>query len=899
MWLFFCLLRVQKIFSHAKSCAYYICAMKLGQKQTPFITALENYIKKDVSPFDVPGHHMGNIDNAATKVLGHQVFLCDVNAPVGMDNLAKPNGVIMEAEQLMAEACHADEAFFLINGTSSGIIAMIMTAVKAGEKIILPRNIHKSVISALTISGAVPVYVMPQIDNDLEIANQPTLEDWKKAINRNTSAKAIFVINPTYFGAVGELEELVEYAHEHHMAVLVDEAHGAHFYFHLEGQPMTAMDAGADMSSVSFHKTAGSLTQSSVLLLNEHLFRKEEVQTSLNILNTTSPSTLLMASLDGARAFMASKKGQTAMAETYKLIDYASKKINQIKGFEVRGKSYFKKNGAYDYDSSKVVIAIDKLDIDGFDLYRLLIDKYEIQVELAETYEIMCVFAIGTKKKHVDSLVEALKDISAHHYHKDIVYDDHHFDSSFPFMLARPRVAFHAPGKVLPLEELDGTISKEQVMMYPPGIPLIVPGEVWNKDLIKRVQFFEKHKKEGIRLLSSYKDGFEVIATEKWRRFSVYEKKLSDYNRTKKTTPLNDGYHVPFEGEKHKETLVLLPFRLDTWRKKAKPAQAAYKEVISAIAKHEKVVVGIHPRFHKELAPMYERIPNVETISVRYNDAWARDNMPLFLTNGKNLRTVDFRFNAWGGEYDGLYKNYKDDDKLRSVISKKMGLMSYVHPKFVLEGGSVALDGEGTLITTEACLLSPGRNPCLTKTEIEEVLREYLGVEKIVWIPHGIYEDETNEHIDNMVSFVKPGEVMLAWTTDKNDPQYDYCQKAYRALKKQTDAKGRPFVIHKMKLPAPLYLSKDVSKSLSKSNDTLDKREAGRRLAASYVNYYQGKDFIILPAFGVKEDEAALATMKKIYPNKEIHQVNTLEILYGGGNIHCITMQVPTEEENK
>ena len=165
--------------------------MKLGQKQTPFITALENYIKKDVSPFDVPGHHMGNVENAATKVLGHQAFLCDVNAPVGMDNLAKPTGVIMEAEQLMAEACNADNAFFLINGTSSGIIAMIMTAVKAGEKIILPRNIHKSVISALTISGAVPVYVMPQIDNDLEIANQPTLEDWKKAINRNTSAKAI------------------------------------------------------------------------------------------------------------------------------------------------------------------------------------------------------------------------------------------------------------------------------------------------------------------------------------------------------------------------------------------------------------------------------------------------------------------------------------------------------------------------------------------------------------------------------------------------------------------------------------------------------------------------------------------------------------------------------------
>ena len=149
-----------------------------------------------------------------------------------------------------------------------------------------------------------------------------------------------------------------------------------------------------------------------------------------------------------------------------------------------------------------------------------------------------------------------------------------------------------------------------------------------------------------------------------------------------------------------------------------------------------------------------------------------------------------------------------------------------------------------------------------------------------------------------MVSFVRPGEVMLAWTTDKNDPQYDYCQKAYRALKKQTDAKGREFIIHKMKLPSPLYLGKEEAKSLVNNNNTLDKRVAGRRLAASYVNYYQGKDFIILPAFGVKEDEAALKTMEKVYPDKEIHQVNTLEILYGGGNIHCITMQVPSKEEN-
>lgn len=873
--------------------------MKLDQKKTPFISALKDYVSQDnIAPFDVPGHHMGNSYNPAADVIGHDAFLTDVNAPVGLDNLAKPSGVLRESMELLSDVCNADHSFFLINGTSSGIIAMIMTAVKAGEKIILPRNVHKSVINALTISGAIPVYVMPQIDNDLEIANQPTLEDWKRVISRNTSAKAIFVINPTYFGAVGELKELVEFAHSKQMAVLVDEAHGAHFYFHVDGQPLTAMDAGADMSSVSFHKTAGSLTQSSALLLKEGMFSKEEVQISLNILNSTSPSTLLMASLDGARAFMASKKGQAAMNETYALAKAARKRIDAIPGFSSKGREHFLARGAFDYDECKVVIGLDKLDIDGYELYLLLQKDYKVQVELAETHEILCIFAIGTTKKHVDLLVEALKDVSKKHYRKNKTSNDHRFDSSFPFKLVRPRVAFNAPGIVLPLEALNGQISKEQVMMYPPGIPLIVPGEVWNQDLINRVKFFEKHKQNGVKLISGFHDGFEVIDIKSWRRYSVYEKKLQDYYRNKKTDPLDDGYSLPFEGEKHDATLMLMPYRLDTWRKKAVPAQDNYIEIAKAIAKHEKVILGVHPKIYKRIESKYHGLENIELIKVSYNDAWARDNMPIFVKNGKNIRTVDFRFNAWGGLVDGLYKNWKDDDKLSSVISKKLRLSSYYLQDFVLEGGSIATDGEGTLITTEACLLSKGRNPNLTKTEIEEVLREYLGVEAIIWLPNGIYEDETNEHIDNMLSFVRPGEVVLAWANNKEDPQYEYCQKAMKALKKHKDAKGRQLIVHKMMLPSkPLYMKAEEAKGLINNTGTIEKREAGRRLAASYVNYYQGKDFIVLPAFGVKEDQVALKTMKKLYPDKEIHQVNSYEVLLGGGNIHCITMQVPSKEE--
>jgi agmatine deiminase len=344
--------------------------------------------------------------------------------------------------------------------------------------------------------------------------------------------------------------------------------------------------------------------------------------------------------------------------------------------------------------------------------------------------------------------------------------------------------------------------------------------------------------------------------------------------------------------------MMLMPYRQDTWRQKAVPAQETFTEVIKAIAQHEKVIVGITPSLYRKLSPQFLAIPNVEPISIRYNDAWARDNMALFVTNGKSMRSVDFRFNAWGGNFDGLYRNYKDDDRLAAIISKRMKLLSYYLPNFVLEGGSIAVDGEGTLITTEACLLSKGRNPTFRKTEIEEVLRDFLGVEKVIWVPHGIYKDETDEHVDNMVAFVKPGEVVMAWSEDPNDPQYSYCQATYEALAEAVDAKGRKLIIHKILVPSPaLYLSAEDCKGLTNNASTLDKREAGRRLAASYINFYQGKDFIILPAFGVKEDALALAEMQKLFPNKVIHQILSKEILLGGGNIHCVTMQIPLKEE--
>ncbi len=866
---------------------------KLNQNKTPYLDALKKYVNADVLPLDVPGHHMGNVKNGLKSFLGDMSFRADVNAPIGMDNLANPHGVLLEAEQLMADFCHADHSLFLINGTSSGILAMIMTACHANERIILPRNVHKSIVSALILSGASPVYVAPKLDAELEIANQPTVEDYIKAMQRYPTAKAVFVINPTYFGAVNDLKRIVKEAHDRGMMVLVDEAHGAHYYFDKTG-PISAMDAGADMASVSFHKTGGSLTQSSVLLLKSKTITREAVQKSLNILNTTSPSSILIASLDAARQYVATK-GQENMNNVHKLSSYAREQISKIKGFVPCGKEHFLSRGCYDYDETKLVIKLENLNINGFELYHLLKDEYDIQVELAETYVIMGVLALGNSHSQMVRFVKALKDVSKKHYNKKYTYQKHAFGIEFPFQIIRPRAAFHAPGKRVPLEKAVNQISKESIMIYPPGIPLIVPGEVFTKELVERIK---EYKKLNVTILSDYgADYVNIIDIDRWNRYHVYKNKLNDYLVKRMSNPRADGFEMPFEGNKHSGTIILLPFRKDTWRNNALPAQENFKKVIFSIAKYETVYVGIHPSIYNKVIADYEGKKNIVPIKIKYDDSWARDTGPIFVTNGDKMRLVDFRFNAWGGEVDGLYSNYKDDDLLCGKLAKKFGIERYYLDDFILEGGSIHVDGEKTCMVTKACLLSKGRNPRLSQLEIEENLKTYLGVSKVIWLDNGIFEDETNEHVDNIACFIKPGVVALSWTDDKNDPQYKFSYNAYKLLKNETDAMGRKIEVIKIKLPKPMYMSKKEADGIKIGRFDAKPRPEGSRLAASYINFYQGEKFVILPGFGVPEDKLAKAKLEKLYPDKEIIQINSKEILLGGGNIHCITMQIPYQEE--
>ena len=360
------------------------------------------------------------------------------------------------------------------------------------------------------------------------------------------------------------------------------------------------------------------------------------------------------------------------------------------------------------------------------------------------------------------------------------------------------------------------------------------------------------------------------------------------------STPKKDGFRMPGEFEPHAGTYIIWPERTDNWRLGAKPAQKIFAEVAGAIAKYEPVTVCVNPG---QFANARHMLPcEVRVVEISNDDAWVRDCGPTFVTNGKEIRGVDWTFNAWGGLVDGLYFPWANDDALAQKVCEIERVDRYRTDDFILEGGSIHVDGEGTLVTTEECLLSEGRNHHLTKQEIEDTLKEYLNLEKVIWLKKGIYLDETNGHVDNIFSFVKPGEVILAWTEDKNDPQYEICNENLKILESETDAKGRKLKIHKLMLPKPILITQEESEGVDAVDGTLP-RNPGDRLAASYVNFYIVNGAVLFPMFHDPNDALAKQTLQQAFPDREIVGIFAREILLGGGNIHCITQQVPAVQQ--
>jgi agmatine deiminase len=362
--------------------------------------------------------------------------------------------------------------------------------------------------------------------------------------------------------------------------------------------------------------------------------------------------------------------------------------------------------------------------------------------------------------------------------------------------------------------------------------------------------------------------------------------------KTVKTTPAGDGFRMPAEWEHHSGTYIIWPDRPDTWRDGGTFAQQSYAAVASAIGRFEPVTVLAN---RDQYTTALKKLPDyVRVAELSSDDAWCRDSGPTFVKNEKGtVRGIDWTFNAWGGTVDGLYASWKNDSLIAGKICGLERCDRYCTPGFVLEGGSIHVDGEGTALVTEECLLSAGRNPHMTKDQIEKKLASYLNVQKILWLPYGIAGDETNGHVDNVCAFVKPAHVVLAWTADRNSPQYVRSAADEAYLKNQTDAKGRRLEITRLPLPPePLRMTEAESSGIQLLPGTKI-RAAGSDMAASYVNYYVCNGAAIIPAFGVESDDAAKEIIASLYPGRQIIQLQTREILLGGGNIHCITQQVP------
>ncbi|MEB6550655.1 aminotransferase class I/II-fold pyridoxal phosphate-dependent enzyme [Heyndrickxia sporothermodurans] len=459
----------------------------MSQFDTPLFTGLVEHAKKNPVQFHIPGHKKGSgIDPEFRQFIGDNALSIDLINIAPLDDLHQPKGMIQKAQELAAQAFGADHTFFSVQGTSGAIMAMIMTVCGPNDKIIVPRNVHKSVMSAIVFSGAIPIFIHPEIDPILGISHGITTESVSKALQQNPDAKGVLVINPTYFGVAADLKKIVEIAHSYQVPVLVDEAHGVHIHFH-EELPISAMEAGADMAATSVHKLGGSMTQSSVLNVKDGLVSSNRVSTILSMLTTTSTSYLLLASLDVARRRLATH-GKELLNKTIQLAQSVRAKINEIDHLYCVGKEILGTKATFDYDPTKLIISVKDLGITGYDAEKWLREVYNIEVELSDLYNILCLITPGDTEVETNLLVKALQELSDQFSHLSSSVSIQVMLPDIPVLALTPRDAFYADTEVIPFEESAGRIIAEFIMVYPPGIPIFIPGEIITEENLKYVR---------------------------------------------------------------------------------------------------------------------------------------------------------------------------------------------------------------------------------------------------------------------------------------------------------------------------------------------------------------------------------------------------------------------------
>ncbi|HIW14631.1 MAG TPA: aminotransferase class I/II-fold pyridoxal phosphate-dependent enzyme [Firmicutes bacterium] len=456
----------------------------LSQERAPIFEALQAFEKRRVVPFDVPGHKRGRGNRELTALLGEKCVSMDVNSMKPLDNLCHPVSVIREAEELAAEAFGAAHAFLMVGGTTSAVQAMILTVAKRGDKIILPRNVHRSVMGAMVLCGAVPVYVDPACDEELGIPLGMRLEDVKRAIQSHPDAKAVLVNNPTYYGICSDIRSIVKLAHQAGMRCLADEAHGTHFYFG-ENLPVSAMAAGADMAAVSMHKSGGSLTQSSLLLAGPAM-SEGYIRQIINLTQTTSGSYLLLSSLDISRRNLA-LRGKEAFAQVVSMAEYAREEINRIGGYYAFSRELVNGDSIFDFDTTKLSVHTLPVGLAGIEVYDLLRDEYDIQIEFGDLGNILAYLSIGDRLQDIERLVSALSEIRRRFGKSRAGLMRQEYIE--PRVLVSPQKAFYADKESLPLKETVGRICSEFVMCYPPGIPILAPGEQITQDILSYIEY--------------------------------------------------------------------------------------------------------------------------------------------------------------------------------------------------------------------------------------------------------------------------------------------------------------------------------------------------------------------------------------------------------------------------
>lgn len=460
----------------------------MDQRNTPLFNALLHYLEQNTLPFHSPAHKQGvGLAGPFRDFVGSNVLAIDLTVLPDLDFLSAPRGPIKRAQELAAAAYAADHAFFLINGTSGGIHAMIMAAVGPGDKMLVPRNVHKSVFAGLVLSGGVPIYIEPEYDDRFGIPLQITPQQVERAFDEHPDLKAVFVVNPTYYGIATYLRSIVEIAHSHGVPVLVDEAHGAHLIFN-EALPESAMEAGADISAISVHKVAGSMTQSSLLVMREGLLDYDRVQEVLNYLQSTSPSFVLMASLDVARSNIA-VHGDRLIKQAVALADEVRRRINEIPGFYAFGQEVVERGSVAAIDPTKITIRTVDLGLTGFEVEAILNREFDIAIELSGEHYILIPITIGDRRDRVERFLSALSRL-AHRFGKPEAgarFSDSVRPPRVPPMVVTPRDAVFSMREIVPISRAAGRVSAETVTVYPPGIPIVCSGELITQEVLDYV----------------------------------------------------------------------------------------------------------------------------------------------------------------------------------------------------------------------------------------------------------------------------------------------------------------------------------------------------------------------------------------------------------------------------